>query len=164
MLGGSGTGYAFGAEHEIDRSAVQRASDRADLVLPWVDQVPSTAAAGRRGPPVPGNAKNRWLAASHHDHVGAGAAHAVRRTPNTPVSGGDEDRHELGAHVEAAGLAFPRNSVHRETGRLAWLIPVLRGRDGQRHAATGAQRPRRSTGVPCGGVGLAAPVLPPGEA
>src|SRR5262249_36451652 len=151
--GGSGTGYALGAEHEVHGPAVQAASDRADLVLSRAHQVPAAAAAGWRGPAVPGGTKSRWLAAGDNGHVGAGATRAIRRTPKAPVTIGDDHRHEPWAHVEAARPAALGNSAHREAGRLARLIEVLRGGHGERHAATGTgARCRGSMGLPCGPV------------
>jgi len=153
MPEGSGTGYALGAEHEIYASAVQAASDRTDLVLSGTHQLAAATAAGCRGPPVPGEAERRWPAAGDDNQVGVGATRAIRGTPNAPAMGGNDHRHELRAHVETAGPAVRGNGVHREAGRLARLIEVLRGRNAERHAATGAgQRCRTSMALPCGPV------------
>src|SRR5262249_53541311 len=146
--GGSGTGYALGAEHEIHGPAVQAASGPADLVLFRAPKGPASAAARGRGPAGPGDTKSRWLTAGDNGHVGAGATGAIRRTPKAPVTIGDDHRHEPWAHVEAARPAALGNSAHREAGRLARLIEVLRGGNGERHPATG-------TGARCrGGVRL----------
>ena len=129
----SGPGRTLGAEHQVHGPAAQVASDRGDPVLTWSYRVAGTTAAWRRGLPVPGDAKNRRHAPGKNDHVGPTATHAVSGTPDAPVRGNDH-RNELGAHIETARLPFAGDSVHRETGHFACLVPVLRGRKAKRHS------------------------------
>src|SRR6185436_10614918 len=126
----SGPGRTRRAEHQIHGLTVQAASDRNDRVFTRCDRVAGTTAARRRGPPVPGDAENRWPAAGKNDHVGPAATHAVRGAPDAPGRGNDH-RHELRAHIETARLLAMGDGVHREAGHLACLVPVLRRRKAQ---------------------------------
>src|SRR5262249_9166939 len=128
----SGPGRTLRAEHQIQGLTAQAAGHRGDLVLTWCDHMARTTAPRRRGPPVPGDAEPRWRAPDETDHVGPAAARAVRGAPDAPASGNDH-RHEPGAHIEAARLLLVGDGVHRETGHLARLVPVLRRRKAQRH-------------------------------
>jgi len=149
MAGDSGPGRTLGTEHQVHGLAAQVAGDRGDLILTRSYRVAGATAARRRGPPVPGDVQNRWHALGENNHPGPAATHAVRGTPDAPVRGNDH-RHEPGAHIETARPSPGGDGVHRETGHLACLVPVLRGGKAERHGPRCAGRRLPSSRGTCG--------------
>ena len=135
----SGPGRTRGAEHQIHCFTAHLAGDRGDLVLTGSRRLADTSAPRRRGPPVPGDAENRWHAPGENGHAGAAAAHAVRGAPDAPA-GGNDHRKELSAHIETARVPLVGDGVHRETGHRACLVPVLRRRQAKRDGPGSADR------------------------